>query len=61
MKTQQNSFSMFKTVKTKLLAMSLVSAGAALLGAGAVLAVFNYRQIRHALVTDTQTYANIVA
>jgi len=61
MKTQQNSLFTLKTLKAKLLAMSVASAGAALLSAGAVLAALNYREIRHALVTDTQTYANMVA
>jgi signal transduction histidine kinase/CheY-like chemotaxis protein/HPt (histidine-containing phosphotransfer) domain-containing protein len=55
------SFLAFRTVKGKLLGISLVSAGAALLAAGAVLALFDYREMRQTLVTGTQTYANIVA
>jgi signal transduction histidine kinase/CheY-like chemotaxis protein/HPt (histidine-containing phosphotransfer) domain-containing protein len=51
----------FRTLKAKLLAMSLVSAGVALLGAGAVLAIYDYTELRASLVTDTRTYANIVA
>ncbi len=50
-----------KTLKAKLLVMSLVSAGAALLVAVAVLAVYDYHEIRRGLVIDTQTYANIIA
>jgi signal transduction histidine kinase/DNA-binding NarL/FixJ family response regulator len=61
MKAQKNSLFTLKTLKAKLLAMSVASAGAALLSAGAVLAAFNFREIRQAIGTKTQTYANIVA
>src|SRR5580700_6170268 len=50
-----------KTLKAKLLVTSLVSAGAALLIAGVVLAAYDYRELRKALVADTRTYADIVA
>lgn len=55
------SFLAFRTVKGKLLGITLISAGAALLAAGAVLALYDYREMRQTLVTGTQTYANIVA
>jgi signal transduction histidine kinase/CheY-like chemotaxis protein/HPt (histidine-containing phosphotransfer) domain-containing protein len=51
----------FRTLKAKLLAMSIVSAGVALLGAGAVLAIYDYTELRAGLVTDTRTNANIIA
>src|ERR1700677_1273972 len=57
----KTSFLSFRTVKGKLLAITLISAGAALLAAGAVLALYDYREMRQTLVTGTQTYANIVA
>jgi two-component system, sensor histidine kinase len=57
----KTSFLSFRTVKGKLLAITLISAGAALLAAGAVLALYDYREMRPTLVTGTQTYANIVA
>jgi len=50
-----------KTLKAKLLAMCLASAGAALLVAIAVLAAYDYHEIRRGLIIDTQTYANIIA
>jgi signal transduction histidine kinase/HPt (histidine-containing phosphotransfer) domain-containing protein/ActR/RegA family two-component response regulator len=61
MKTERKPFFSFHMLKTKLLVMSVVSAGAALLGAGAALAAYDYAENRHMLVTNTQTYANIIA
>jgi two-component system, sensor histidine kinase len=57
----KKSFLSFKTVRGKLLGITLASAAAALLTAGLVLAAYDYREIRQNLVTGTQTYANIVA
>jgi signal transduction histidine kinase/ActR/RegA family two-component response regulator/HPt (histidine-containing phosphotransfer) domain-containing protein len=57
----KNPLLALRTVKGKLLGITLISAGAALLAAGAVLAAYDYGEIRQVLVINTQTYANIVA
>jgi len=50
-----------KTVQSKLRAINILSIGAAFLAAGAVLAIYDYRSFRHAMVIDAQTTANIIA
>jgi signal transduction histidine kinase/CheY-like chemotaxis protein/HPt (histidine-containing phosphotransfer) domain-containing protein len=50
-----------KTLKSKLLAMSLVSTGAALAVACVVLAAYDYRTFRAEMVTRAHVFANIVA
>src|ERR1700683_3103105 len=50
-----------KTLKSKLLAMSLASTGVALLAACAVLAVYDYQTFLAGIVGETETYANMVA
>src|SRR5258708_38034939 len=48
-------------LKTKLMAMNIVSTGAALVVAVLVLATHDYRTFRSGLISETQTYADIVA
>src|SRR6185437_15841058 len=52
---------LLRTLKSKLLAMNLVSTGAALIAACTLLAVYDYRTFRRGMVTEAQTFANIVA
>jgi PAS domain S-box-containing protein len=51
----------FRTLKAKLLGMSIVTTGTALVAACSVMAGYDYVVVRRALVTDTRTYANIIA
>src|ERR1700689_4111109 len=51
---------MLTTVKRKLLAMSLVSTGAALIARVGVLAAYDYISFKQVMVTDTRTYADVV-
>jgi two-component system, sensor histidine kinase len=50
-----------KTLRAKLLAMSIVTTGVALVAACGTLAVYDYEMYLQAFVTDTSTYANIIA
>jgi two-component system, sensor histidine kinase len=50
-----------RTVKGKLLVINLLSAGAAFLVAGAVLAAYDYHEMQRTLVNGIQTYADMVA
>jgi signal transduction histidine kinase/CheY-like chemotaxis protein len=50
-----------KNLNARLLAMSIVSTGAALVVACGVLAVYDYQTFLRTFITDTQTYADIVA
>jgi len=50
-----------RTLKSKLLAMSLTSTGAALVAACLVLAVYDYRTFRAEMVVRAQVFAHIVA
>jgi len=52
---------LLKTLKSKLLAMSLISTGAALVVACLVLAGYDYRAFRAEMVTRAQVFAHIVA
>ena len=50
-----------RTLKSKLLAMTLFSSGAALVAVCGVLGWYDYRTFRRAMVTQAQTFADIVA
>src|ERR1700722_13936279 len=50
-----------RTLKGKLLGISIISAGSALLAACIVLGAYDYRSLRETIVTETQTYADVVA
>ena len=52
---------MLRTLKSKLLAMNLVSTGAALVAVCAVLGWYDYQSFRRGMVTQAQTFANVVA
>jgi two-component system, sensor histidine kinase len=49
------------TLKAKLLSMSIVSIGAALLVAGTVMAAYDYRAFRKGMISENQTYSDIIA
>src|SRR5271156_2417461 len=50
-----------RTLKGKLLGISIISAGTALLAACVVLAAYDYHSLRETIVKQTEMYAGMVA